>query len=57
MALDKGADIFALYADRNAGITRNVLIDREGKIVMLTRLFNQEEFTSLSKKIDELLMN
>ena len=55
MALDKGADIFALFAERNAGITRNVLIDKDGKIVMLTRLFNQEEFDSLCKKIDELL--
>lgn len=55
LALDPGADIFAKYADRKAGITRNVLIDREGKIVMLTRLYNEEEFASLCKKIDELL--
>ena len=55
LGLDKGADIFAKYAERKAGITRNVLIDREGKIVMLTRLFNQEEFNTLCKKIDELL--
>ena len=41
LALDPGADIFAKYADRKAGITRNVLIDREGKIVMLTRLYNE----------------
>lgn len=57
MALDKNADIFALFAERKAGITRNVLIDRDGKIVMLTRLFNHEEFESLCKKIDELLKN
>ncbi len=55
LTLDPNADIFALYADRKAGITRNVLIDREGKIVMLTRLYNEEEFSSLVKKIDELL--
>ncbi len=55
LALDPNADIFARYADRKAGITRNVLIDREGKIVMLTRLYNEEEFASLVKKIDELL--
>lgn len=57
MALDKGADIFAKYADRNAGITRNVLIDRDGVIVMLTRLYNEKEFSALCKKIDELLKN
>lgn len=55
LALDPGADIFAKYADRKAGITRNVLIDKEGKIVMLTRLYNEEEFASLCKKIDEML--
>ena len=53
--LDPGADIFAKYADRKAGITRNVLIDKAGKIVMLTRLYNTEEFASLCKKIDEML--
>ena len=55
LALDPGADIFAKYADRKAGITRNVLIDKNGKIVMLTRLYNEEEFASLCKQIDELL--
>ena len=55
LALDPGADHFAKYADRKAGITRNVLIDKTGKIVMLTRLYNEEEFASLCKKIDELL--
>jgi len=31
------------------------LIDRDGKIVKLTRLYNEEEFTSLVQKIDEML--
>ena len=55
LGLDPGADIFAKYAVRNAGITRNVLIDKTGKIVMMTRLYNEEEFSTLCKKIDELL--
>ncbi|WP_196052781.1 TlpA family protein disulfide reductase [Bacteroides clarus] len=55
LGLDPGADIFAKYALRQAGITRNVLIDKEGRIVMLTRLYNPEEFSSLVRKIDELL--
>ncbi len=55
LGLDPGADIFAKYADRKAGITRNVLIDKTGKMVMLTRLYNEEEFATLCKKIDELL--
>lgn len=55
LALDPGADIFALYALRNEGITRNVLIDREGKIVMLTRKFKEEEFKALCGMIDSML--
>lgn len=55
LALDPGADVFAKYALREAGITRNVLIDRDGRIVMLTRLYNPEEFSALVSKIDELL--
>ena len=55
LGLDPGADIFAKYALRNAGITRNVLIDKDGRIVMLTRLYNEEEFAALTKKIDEML--
>lgn len=55
MGLDPGADIFAKYALRKSGITRNVLIDRDGKIVKLTRLYNEEEFSSLVQEIDEML--
>lgn len=55
LGLDPGADIFAKYALRQSGITRNVLIDKEGRIVMLTRLYNPEEFDSLVTKIDEML--
>lgn len=55
LGLDPGANIFVKYALRQAGITRNVLIDKEGRIVMLTRLYNPEEFASLVKKIDGLL--
>lgn len=55
LGLDPGADIFAKYALRESGITRNVLIDREGKIVKLTRLYNQEEFASLVEMINQML--
>ena len=55
MALDPGADIFALFAERSAGITRNVLIDETGRIVMLTRLFNEEEFDTLCETITKML--
>ena len=55
IAMDVNADVFAKYALRNSGITRNILIDKDGKIVMLTRLFNEEEFKSLVERIDKML--
>ena len=55
LGLDPGADIFAKYALRESGITRNVLIDRDGRIVKLTRLYNEEEFASLVARIDAML--
>lgn len=55
IGLDPKADIFALYAERESGITRNVIIDKDGRIVMLTRLFNTEEFNKMVKLIDSLL--
>ncbi|MGM0378013.1 MAG: TlpA family protein disulfide reductase [Bacteroidota bacterium] len=55
LALDPDAEIFSLYAEKKAGVTRNVLINREGEIVFLTRLFNPEEFSALVDKIDELM--
>ena len=55
MALDPGADVFALYAEREAGITRNILIDRDGRIVKTTRLYNETEFSSIVEAIDKLL--
>lgn len=55
MALDTVADVFASYALRQSGITRNVLIDRDGRIVKLTRRFVEEEFNDLVATIDSLL--
>lgn len=52
IGLDLTADIFALYAKRNAGITRNVLIGKTGEIVFLTRLFYEDQFKELCEVID-----
>lgn len=55
LALDPGADIFGLYAKKESGVTRNVIIDRAGKIIFLTRLYKKEEFSDMKKIIfDEL---
>lgn len=51
LALDPGAEIFSLFAEKNAGVTRNVIIDREGKIIFLTRLFEMDEFNEMKELI------
>jgi peroxiredoxin len=51
LALDPGADIFGLFARKEAGVTRNVIIDRDGKIIFLTRLFDREEFDRMKEII------
>jgi peroxiredoxin len=55
LIMDEDGKIFELYAAPNAGVTRNVIIDKEGKIVFLTRLFDENEFNEMVKKIETLL--
>jgi len=55
MALDPGAEIFAKFAHKKSGVTRNVVIDRDGKIVFLTRLYDRPEFEAMKEKINGLL--
>ena len=55
IGLDPDASIFGKYAENNAGITRNVIIDRDGKIVMLTRLYDEKEFGVMVDLINDLL--
>lgn len=51
LAFDFNADIFGLYAHKEAGVTRNVIVNREGKIICLTRLFSREEFDKMKALI------
>ena len=55
LTLDLEGAKFALYTEPNAGVTRNIIIDKTGKIVFLTRLFNEEEFNGMKDFIDEYL--
>jgi len=57
LALDPGADIFALFADRDSGVTRNIILGPDGKIVFLTRLFEMQEFNDMKRVIHNLLMD
>ena len=55
LVLDPGSKIFHLFAKKGAGVTRNVIIDRTGKIVFMTRLFKEEEFEAMKDVIDGLM--
>jgi peroxiredoxin len=57
LALDPGADIFALFADRDSGVTRNIILGPDGKIVFLTRLFEIQEFNKMKRVIHNLLID
>ncbi|NOR73590.1 MAG: redoxin family protein [Draconibacterium sp.] len=55
LALDPGSKIFYTFAAKNAGVTRNVIIDKTGKIVYMTRLYKKKEFKEMVEVIDLLL--
>lgn len=55
LALDPGANIFAKFAHKEAGVTRNVVIDQTGRIRFLTRLYEKKEFKQMIEVIDQLL--
>ena len=57
LALDPGADIFYTFAAKGAGVTRNVIIDKTGKIVYMTRLYKEDEFKEMVDVISFLLNN
>jgi peroxiredoxin len=55
LGLDPGGKIFQLIAEKKAGVTRNIILDKTGKIVYLTRLYKEDEFAEMVKVIDLLL--
>lgn len=55
LALDPAGSIFYTFAEKGAGVTRNVIIDKNGEIVFMTRLFKEEEFREMIKVIEKLL--
>ncbi len=51
LTLDLKGDIFNLFCSKGAGVTRNIIINKEGKIIMLTRLFDHDEFNEMVELI------
>ena len=55
VAWDPEAEIFDIFTLKGAGVTRNIVINKRGEIVFLTRLFEEKEFQAMIDKIDELV--
>ncbi len=53
LALDPGGDIFNLFAAKNSGVTRNVVINQTGEIIFLTRLFDKDEYQEMLRVIEK----
>ena len=54
MCPDSEGTVFYSIAAPKSGVTRNVVVDQEGRIAMLTRLFDKEEFDRMVETIDAL---
>lgn len=54
MAPDAGGAVFGLVAAPKSGVTRNVVVDAEGRIAFLTRLFDTEEFEAMKSVLERL---
>ena len=55
MSLDPEARIFSKFAHKKSGVTRNVVIDKNGQIAFLTRLYERKKFEKMIEKIEDLL--
>ena len=55
LTLDTSGSKFYSFAAEGAGVTRNILIDKTGRIAYLTRLYDKAEFNGLKEKVRELV--
>ena len=51
IALDTNGEVFEKFTLPKAGVTRNIVLDRNGKIIFLTRLFDKVEFLHMIEVI------
>jgi len=55
VSLSSFAQIPVKEVPADYGVTRNIILDKTGKIVYLTRLYKEDEFAEMVKVIDILL--
>lgn len=55
IAPDPDGQVFYSIAAPKSGVTRNIVVDTEGRIAFLTRLYEREEFEAMVEVIEDLL--
>ena len=55
LCLDPGGALFSAITVPKAGVTRNVVVDKEGQIAFLTRLFDATEFEAMLAAVEDLM--
>lgn len=55
ITIDKDGKVFEAFTLPKAGVTRNIVLDRSGKIIFLTRLFDENEFKEMIAVIEKEL--
>ena len=55
VAYDPNGKIFSDFTVEGAGVTRNIVVNKKGEIVFLTRLYEEKEFNSMIEKIESLI--
>ena len=54
MCPDDNGTVFYSIAAPKSGVTRNVVVDADGRIAMLTRLFDEDEFARMVTLVNRL---
>lgn len=55
LVYDLNGSAFDAYTEKGAGVTRNIIIDKDGKIVCLTRGFDTVEFEKMKEVLKRIL--
>ena len=55
IAPDPDGSLFYAVAAPKSGVTRNVVVNKYGKIVYLTRLFDEAEFSEMIEVVETLI--
>lgn len=49
--IDKDGSLFESFTLPNAGVTRNIVLNKKGEIIFLSRLYNEKEFNEMTAVI------